>query len=156
MIPSIQIKELQSHKTYSAFIGYTYVLASPYKSVDDLIICFPSLHRLHLNVSCVSHCVFSLNKNSCRRASKEKCRSVFSFSSTTADDSACFDACRWNIFSSIVPVEMKRYTKPTKHYRAEKERTKNWTYTLSFDHRAKHGQEPAGLRQDSNLSNENE
>lgn len=74
--------------------------------------CRPSLHRLHLNVSCVSQSVFSLKRKSFRRESKEKWRSASSFSSTTADDSACLDACRWKIFSSMVPVEMKRYTKP--------------------------------------------
>jgi hypothetical protein len=84
----------------------TYVLASPYNNTGALMACFPPLHLLHLNVSCVSHNVFSLNKNNCRNASIEKCRSAFSFSSTTADDRACFDAWRWNIFSSMVPVEM--------------------------------------------------
>jgi hypothetical protein len=33
---------------------------------------------------------------------------VSSFSSTTADERACLLACRWKIFSSIVPVEIKR------------------------------------------------
>ena len=31
--------------------GGTYVLVSPYKNAGALTICFPSLHRLHLNVS---------------------------------------------------------------------------------------------------------
>lgn len=70
--------------------------------------CLPFLHRLHLKVSCVSHSVFSLNRNSCRSISTEKWRSVSSFSSTTAEESACFCACRWKIFSSMVPVVMKR------------------------------------------------
>ena len=74
--------------------------------------CLPFLHRLHLNVSCVSQSVFSLNRKSFRSESREKWRSTSSFSSTTAEDSDCLFACRWKIFSSIVPVEMNRYTKP--------------------------------------------
>jgi hypothetical protein len=92
----------------------TYVLASPYNNAGALATCFPSLHRLHLNVSCVSQSVSSLNWKSCLSASTEKWRSVSSISSTTAEESACFEAWRWKIFSSIVPVEMKRYTKPAK------------------------------------------
>jgi hypothetical protein len=46
----------------------TYVLESPYKSAGALTNCFPLLHRLHLNVSCVSHSV-SLNSNNCLRSS---------------------------------------------------------------------------------------
>ena len=50
-----------------------------------------SLHRLHLNVSCVSQSVSSLNWKSCLSASTEKWRSVSSISSTTArGESACF------------------------------------------------------------------
>ena len=89
------------------------MLASPYNNAGDFTICFPSLHRLHLNdVSCVSHSVCSLNRKSFRSESREKWRSTSSFSSTTAEDSDCLFACRWKIFSSIVPVEMNRYTKP--------------------------------------------
>src|ERR1700761_2527829 len=86
----------------------TYELASPYNIAAALAICFPSLHRLHLNVSWVSQRVPSLKMNNLRRASTEKCRSISSFSSTTADERACLFACRWKIFSSMVPVEMKR------------------------------------------------
>ena len=70
--------------------------------------CLPSLHRLHLNVSCVSQRVFSLNRNNFRSASSEKWRSTSSFSSTTAEERDCLFAWRWKIFSSIVPVEMNR------------------------------------------------
>ena len=70
--------------------------------------CLPSLHRLHLNVSCVSQSVFSLNRNNFRSASSEKWRSTSSFSSTTAEERDCLFAWRWKIFSSIVPVEMNR------------------------------------------------
>lgn len=84
------------------------MLASPYNNAGDFIICFPFLQRLHLKVSWVSQIVVSLNVNSCLRDSIEKCRSASSFSSTTAEESACFDAWRWNIFSSIVPVEINR------------------------------------------------
>lgn len=87
---------------------HTYVLASPYSKALLLMTCFPFLHRLHLNVSCVSQIVSSLNVKSCRRDSSEKCLSASSFSSTTAEDSACLEACRWKIFSSMVPVEMNR------------------------------------------------
>lgn len=86
----------------------TYVLASPYNNAGALMICFPSLQRLHLNVSWVSQRVLSLKRKSFRRASTEKCRSMSSFSSTTADERACLFACLWKIFSSMVPVVMKR------------------------------------------------
>lgn len=49
-------------------------------------------NRLHLNVSWVSQTVSSLKVKSCRSASTEKCRSASSFSSTTAEESACLDA----------------------------------------------------------------
>ena len=90
----------------------TYVLASPYRSACAFVTCLPPLHLLHLNVSWVSQIVVSLNKKSCRKSSREKCLSVSSFSSTTAEERACLFACLWKIFSSIVPVDMKRYTKP--------------------------------------------
>jgi hypothetical protein len=78
----------------SAFVKWFHVLPSPYSSAGALVTCRPSLHRLHLYVSCVSDSVSSRNRNSCRSASIEKCRSASSFSSTTASESACFDACR--------------------------------------------------------------
>ena len=67
----------------------TYVLESPYKSAGALTNCFPPLHRLHLNVSCVSHSV-SLNSNNCLRSSWVKWRAVSSASSTTHADRFCF------------------------------------------------------------------
>lgn len=131
----------------------TYVLASPYSRAGDFIICFPFLHRLHLNVSCVSHNVFSLNRKSFLSESSEKCRSASSFSSTTADDSACLEACLWNIFSSIVPVVMKRYTKPgCRDVLNEIFPTgKGRTHILSSVHHAKHEPMLVDQRRDSNL-----
>lgn len=61
-----------SNDTQITMHQMTYVLASPYSSAGALMICRPSLHRLHLNVSWVSHSVFSLNKKSFRRESREK------------------------------------------------------------------------------------
>lgn len=113
MIPSNH-KSVISLRSNNSEVKETCVLASPYNKAGALMTCLPSLHLLHLKVSCVSQSVFSLNWKSCRNMSTEKCRSVSSFSSTTADDKACLDACRWKIFSSIVPVEMNRYTKPMK------------------------------------------
>ena len=92
--------------------------------------CFPFRHRLHLNVSCVSHFVDSLYLNKVLRSSREKCLSTSSAYistlhdgytlSTTQDESDCLWDCRWKIFSSIVPVAMNRYTKqsffwPSRH-----------------------------------------
>jgi hypothetical protein len=46
-----------------------HVLGSPYNSAGALTCCLPSLHRLHLNVSCVSHIVSVLKLNNWRRSS---------------------------------------------------------------------------------------
>jgi hypothetical protein len=104
----------------------TYVLESPYNKAGALTNCFPPLHRLHLNVSWVSHSV-SLNSNNCLRSSWVKWRAVSSASSTTHADRFCFwhlasahhimnrggmAYCLWKIFSSIVPVVWNLYTKP--------------------------------------------
>ncbi len=126
------------------------MLASPYSKAGALIICLPFLHRLHLNVSCVSQSVFSLNKNSCRSASIEKWRSVFSFSSTTAEERACLLACRWKIFSSIVPVEMNRYTKPSIPINTRSTKGID-THILSSGRLATLEQELVDQPQDSNL-----
>ena len=106
------------------------MLESPYKSAGALTNCFPPLHRLHLNVSWVSHSV-SLNSNNCLKSSWVKWRAVSSASSTTHADRFCFwhlisvlhprrwaaggrkgTYCLWKIFSSIVPVVWNLYTKP--------------------------------------------
>ena len=89
--PAIDMRRVHTKKNNKKRSN-TYVLASPYRSAGDLINCFPSLHRLHLKVSWVSHKVSSLNEKSCRSISTEKCRSASSFSSTTADERACFEA----------------------------------------------------------------
>ena len=108
----------------------TYVLESPYSRAGALTNCFPPLHRLHLNVSWVSHSV-SLNSNNCLKSSWVKWRAVSSASSTTHADRFCFwhlgisslilvdeqqrggrTHCLWKIFSSIVPVVWNLYTKP--------------------------------------------
>ena len=115
-------------------------------------ICFPLEQRLHLNVSWVSQLVVSFNIKSWRSASREKCLSTSCSSSTTHDDSDCLWAwpvrgqgerlkweksqsgrslwkdqrrshLRWNIFSSMEPVDMNRYRKqvffcPSRHTRA--------------------------------------
>jgi hypothetical protein len=111
MVPPTTIKHTQSargRRQDEQHYEKTYVLTSPYNSAGDFTICRPSLQRLHLNVSCVSLRVSSRNWKSCRRVLSEKWRSTSSFSSTTADESACFEAWRWKIFSSIVPRETKR------------------------------------------------
>jgi hypothetical protein len=89
----------------------THLLASPYSSAGALINCLPSLHRLHLNVSCVSQTVFSLNLKSCRRSSPEKCRSVSSAASTTQADKSCLEhlkSPRW--LSSFSSESQRRLT----------------------------------------------
>lgn len=78
----------------------TYVLASPYSSAGALTNCLPSLHRLHLYVSCVSHSVSVLKLNSCRRSSCVKCRAVSSASSTTQADRFCF----WHLGTHVREV----------------------------------------------------
>ena len=110
----------------------THVLESPYNNAGALICCLPSLHRLHLNVSWVSHIVSMLNLNNWRKSSWVKCRAVSSASSTTHAERFCFwhlvisfypvkelkgkgrAHCLWKIFSSIVPVVWNRYTKPAR------------------------------------------
>ena len=73
----------------------TYVLESPYNNAGALTNCFPPLHRLHLNVSWVSHSV-SLNSNNCLKSSWVKWRAVSSASSTTHADRFCF----WHLESA--------------------------------------------------------
>ena len=61
-----------------------------------------------VNLSCVSESVSSFNSNSFLRSSSEKCLSTSSSLSTTQLLSAFLCACLWKIFSSIVPVYMKK------------------------------------------------
>jgi len=55
-------------------------------------------------LSCVSLDVFSSSLNKSRRSARLKWRSTSSSLSTTHELKAFLCACRWNIFSSIVPV----------------------------------------------------
>lgn len=76
---SCPIQSLESGSNYITSISHcdgpkeeereTYVLGSPYNKAGAFTCCFPSLHLLHLNVSCVSHIVSVLNLNNCLRSS---------------------------------------------------------------------------------------
>ena len=79
----------------------THVLESPYNNAGALICCLPSLHRLHLNVSWVSHIVSMLNLNNWRKSSWVKCRAVSSASSTTHAERFCF----WHLVVSSYSSE---------------------------------------------------
>lgn len=91
VIPTNKADRVSSSFQDNRRCSVTYLLVSPYKRAGALTSCFPSRHLLHLNVSCVSHCVVSLNLKSCLKLSTEKCRSVSSAASTTQADKSCFE-----------------------------------------------------------------
>ena len=65
-------------------------------------------HREHLIWLCVLECASSASSlNRSRRSAVEKCRSACALESTTTDDRIVLCVCRWKIFSSIVPGNMR-------------------------------------------------
>ena len=64
----------------------------------------PATHRRHRSLSWVSLTVSASSLKRSRRSESEKWRSTSSSWSTTHELSAFLCACRWKIFSSMVPT----------------------------------------------------